>query len=144
MKILTKVEELYPNNKLIGNLDEYDVTFTFRPSDKSELFKLFEVADSELLQLMGFDLWTIYEDEVEDINNGLSNYNYLTEHGVHYLFPQEWYDYIPSDLVVYDINGRKNEAINYNSGDVRYGCLPFGLVRKEFDGKIIFNRDLEL
>ena len=70
--------------------------------------------------------------------------NYLTEYDVHYLFPQEWYDYIPFDLVVYDINGQKNEASIYNSNDVRYGCLPFGLVRKEIDGKINFNKDLGL
>ncbi len=45
----------------------------------------------------------------------------------HYLFPKEWYSFIPNGYPVVDINGntelfRRGET----DDDIRFGCLSFG------------------
>jgi len=47
-----------------------------------------------------------------------------------WLYPVEWYDYIPEGYEIVDISGKTEKFqkdITYN--EKRYGCLPFGLSR---------------
>jgi len=49
---------------------------------------------------------------------------------MHYLFPGEWYDYIPEGYMVMAIND-KNKAFVHGQtdNDIRYGMLPYGWIR---------------
>lgn len=49
-----------------------------------------------------------------------------------WLFPADWYDYIPNGLEVIDINNNK-ETFKHGQtdNDRRFGALSFGFLRKE-------------
>lgn len=47
-----------------------------------------------------------------------------------YLFPGEWYAHIPEGFEVVDIMGnRKRFEPGVSDNDIRYGCLPYGVLR---------------
>jgi len=44
----------------------------------------------------------------------------------HYLYPGEWFDYIPEGYEVVDIHGEKIPFSKKLSDDIRFGCLAYG------------------
>lgn len=45
-----------------------------------------------------------------------------------WLFPQEWYDYIPEEYEIVDIFGKTEKfQKGITDDDIRFGCLSFGL-----------------
>jgi hypothetical protein len=54
------------------------------------------------------------------------------DNGTTWLFPKEWYAFIPDGLPVLDING---ETESFKSGvtddDYRFGCLSFGFYKSK-------------
>ena len=49
--------------------------------------------------------------------------------GTHWLFPAQWYPYIPEGLPVTDINGKtKLFARGLTDDDIRFGALSFGFI----------------
>ncbi|AGM11429.1 hypothetical protein M199_gp237 [Halogranum tailed virus 1] len=50
----------------------------------------------------------------------------------HYLFPHEWYDYIPEGFEVVTIMGRTEEfEQGVTDNDKRFGVLSYGIIRGE-------------
>lgn len=49
----------------------------------------------------------------------------------HYLYPHEWYAFIPDD---YEVFGLFGEAYKFKHGesddDKRFGCLPYGFIKE--------------
>ncbi|MFW6028718.1 MAG: hypothetical protein ACOCRO_00545 [Halanaerobiales bacterium] len=83
------------------------------PETKEE-FRHLEKAPKKLLLNMGLRIWE------------------ETENKVHWLYPSEWYDFIPDGLEVIDILEKK---IKFKHGitddDKRFGCLPYGFVKEK-------------
>lgn len=49
-----------------------------------------------------------------------------------YLFPGEWYAHIPAGFEVVDIMGnRERFEPGVSDDDIRFGCLPYGVLRTE-------------
>jgi hypothetical protein len=49
--------------------------------------------------------------------------------GIHWLFPAEWYDYIPNGTKVVDINGNEEVFVRGETdNDMRFGALSFGFI----------------
>jgi len=47
-----------------------------------------------------------------------------------WLFPHEWYDYIPSGYIVTDINGEDEPFMHGETDDdKRFGALPYGFIK---------------
>lgn len=47
-----------------------------------------------------------------------------------WLFPKEWYDYIPDRYEVVDIRGNtKKFKLHVCSDGIRLGCLPYGFIK---------------
>ncbi len=55
---------------------------------------------------------------------------------VHYLYPGEWYEYIPEGI---EVSGIFGETEKFKKGitddDIRFGCLPYGFIREEGGGE---------
>ena len=50
----------------------------------------------------------------------------LWEEG-HYLYPKEWYEFIPAGYMVTDIFGDNERFVpGETDDDIRFGCLPYG------------------
>jgi len=50
---------------------------------------------------------------------------------IHWLYPWEWYDYIPEGLKVIDICGCSEEfKKGFIDDDQRFGALPYGFIQK--------------
>lgn len=48
----------------------------------------------------------------------------------HWLYPGEWYDYIPEGYEVVTITGKKEPfRKGKTDDDIRFGCLPYGFKR---------------
>ena len=93
---------------------EYKLEISFIPKSKEE-FDTIRTLSSEVLKKMGVRVW-------EKNKNG----------EVCYLYPDEWYDYIPNGYRILSISG--NEEIftkGETDDDIRFGCLSFGFKRKE-------------
>lgn len=53
------------------------------------------------------------------------------ESGILWLFPAEWYDYIPEGLIVHSINGKSYPfERGKTSSDRRFGALAYGFKRE--------------
>ena len=53
----------------------------------------------------------------------------------HYLYPAEWYDYIPEGYEVVFIDGRTGKfQRGITDDDRRFGCLPYGFIKEAADG----------
>jgi len=100
----------------------YDIEINFIPHDEGEIKALMETAPKDILVKMG--VCVFYTDEQDD------EPTYLNRGEIHYLFPGEWYDYIPNGLEVVGIFGERYKFIHGQSdNDIRFGCLPYGFVR---------------
>lgn len=84
------------------------------------------------LPLMDFNrLPSLSEETLKAI--GCQKWDKADENGnILWLFPHEWYDYIPEGHMVTDINGRvepfkKGET----DDDMRFGALAYGFMREE-------------
>ena len=50
---------------------------------------------------------------------------------IHWLYPAEWYDYIPENYLVTDICGRDKEFKHgVTDNDRRFGALSYGFIQK--------------
>lgn len=69
--------------------------------------------------------------------------NYLQEGEVHYLYAGEWFNDLPEGAKVYGLFG---EVYEFNAetsdDDIRFGCLPYGFIRKEKDGQVLSIREI--
>lgn len=99
------------------------------PKSVEEFTKIVNEAPISILYDIGFELF--------------SECRRLSEIGVHlteqgkdpdtfgiFLFPSEWYNIIPEEFTVIDIDGcisKFNKAQNSNSS--RYGCLAYGIIK---------------
>lgn len=46
-----------------------------------------------------------------------------------FLFPVEWYDYIPDGFTIYDIFGEREKFSRAShKKEQRFGCLPYGMM----------------
>lgn len=89
----------------------------FIPKTQGQFKAFIENADSKRLLEVGFCLF----DEF------LIEYKY---HGL-FLFPKEWYNYIPAGFKVIDICMNPELFIPGESDDdVRFGCLPYGVIKE--------------
>jgi len=53
----------------------------------------------------------------------------------HWLYPAEWYEFIPNGYTITDINGEDKLFIpGETDDDIRYGCLAYGFKRERGDG----------
>lgn len=105
---------------------KYDLEINFIPHDENELKALIESAPKDILKKMGVDVWESYDGAKKAKES-----TYLQPGEYHYLFPGEWYDYIPEGFEVINISG---ETERFKRGetddDKRYGCLAYGFIRK--------------
>ncbi len=108
---------------------EYDITIKFIPETKEELQVIIDTAPRPILKQMGIRIWRSYEDCKK---NKEIPPKYLTPGMVHYLYPKEWYTTLPNGINVIDIGGKLEKfKRDISDDDARYGCLPYGFVRKE-------------
>lgn len=100
---------------------EYKLSIDFIPEGLEELKTLIETCSCETLQKMGVGKWA---------EHGKDN-DYLKEGEIHYLFPGEWYNSIPDGFEVVAISGTKEKfKKGISDDDIRFGCLPYGFIRK--------------
>lgn len=71
-------------------------------------------------------LKTFSEDSLKKLGLGIWD---KTDKGTHWLYPHEWYDYIPNGLTVTNIFG-EDEIFEKGKtdDDKRYGMLSFGFI----------------
>ncbi len=93
------------------------VIVSYLPNTLQEYQKMHELSEETLLKI-GCQLW----DE---------------EGGVrHWLYPKEWFNYIPDGFEVYDICGKVHMFNRSNfSDDARYGALAFGFMQTTSKGE---------
>jgi hypothetical protein len=79
----------------------------------------------ETLKQLGFELFTIYDKHDKTTH-------YLKSKQRHFLYPKDWYNYIPNGTIVIDIFG-KTETFKRDVSDDGcygcYGCLPYGFIK---------------
>jgi hypothetical protein len=94
---------------------EYELDFEYKPGNKSEFIDFIKSAPRNILEGVGIREWDTYEGNI-----------------VHYLFPGEWYSIIPDNFKCLTI-GKRVEFFKKgkSDNDTRYGCLPYGFLRKE-------------
>lgn len=107
---------------------DYKLEINFIPQDKQELEAIIATASDENLMKMGVCLWTTYNSEVEDETP--LHKMYLNKDQKHFLFPSEWYNYIPDGFEIVDIFGKKEKfQKGITDNGKSFGCLAFGFVR---------------
>lgn len=124
-KVIELIKEGYEPEDIVSSFsDDRDdgVEVTFIPKTKEEFDNFIKTCPRSLLIEMGPVEWCNYEDDND----------YLDEGEYHYLFPIEWYDYIPEGYDIIDINGYETE-FNREENDNRsmYGLLSIGFIRTE-------------
>ncbi len=69
------------------------------------------------------------KQELKKLNVGV----FAVENGkTLYLFPSDWYDFIPENYPIIDIFDKKKLFKKGKSdNDRRYGCLPYGFIREQ-------------
>lgn len=89
---------------------------TYIPSTPEE-YAAIKKMDAETLKKIGCQIWD------------------KTDRNTHWLFPGEWYAYIPVGTEIIDING-DTEAFepNVTDDDIRFGALPYGFVQPHKGG----------
>tara|TARA_R110002051_G_scaffold257868_1_gene316891 strand:+ start:21714 stop:22124 length:411 start_codon:yes stop_codon:yes gene_type:complete len=103
---------------------DYDLEIDFIPQDQKELEAVMSTASKENLIKMGCAIWTSYKEKEDR--------TYLKKGEYHYLFPGEWYNHLPQGFEMVNIFGEKEKFVPGESDDdIRFGCLPYGFVRKE-------------
>jgi len=118
---------------------DYELEINFIPQNKEELQAIIATASQEDLQKMGVCIWTTYEShQKEKKGSALWDGEPLKKGEVHFLFPSEWYDFIPAGFPIVDIFGVKAKFEHGSTdNDMRFGCLSFGFIRKELEAKEI-------
>lgn len=54
-----------------------------------------------------------------------------TPEQIHWLFPYEWYDFIPEGMEIVDINGEREKfKRGTTDNDMRFGVLAYGFIQK--------------
>jgi len=88
------------------------------PKSEEEFIKFMKKSDSKRLIEVGF---LIFDTQcIKDKRYGL------------FLFPGEWYDYIPNGFKITSISMNPITFINGQSDDdTRFGCLPYGVIKKK-------------
>jgi len=105
---------------------DYKLEIDFIPQDKNELTALIESAPKEILQKMGVGVWCSYKTDKEAVEK-----TYLKPDEIHYLFPHEWFNFIPQGFECVSISGNKFKFDKKTADDdMRFGCLSFGFIRK--------------
>lgn len=105
---------------------DFEIEIDFIPKSGTELKTLIESAPKDILQKMGVCIWTTYDSEVADYGKS----SYLKPQQIHYLFPKEWYDYIPDGFEIINVLGEKEIfKRSQTDNDIRFGCLAYGFVR---------------
>lgn len=93
------------------------------PSCAEELDKLKE-APPDILQDMGLGIWDTSLPEAADSQPPLSDAEWI-----HWLFPAEWYEHIPSGYPIATISGKvKPFVLGKTDSDRRMGFLPYGFI----------------
>ena len=68
-------------------------------------------------------LKTLPDDILKEIGLG------IWEEG-HWLYPGDWYDFIPQQYPITDINGDDEHfEKGVSDNDIRYGCLSYGFIK---------------
>lgn len=99
----------------MNNIEFFTPQFTrvdgIKPSIPEDFRSLDKLPDETLKQI-GCQVW----DDTPD--------------GVIWLFPHEWYNYIPDDLEIIDIFGNVEKFIKGKTdNDIRFGALSFGFIK---------------
>lgn len=77
--------------------------------------------DASALREVGLRPWNDPKDEEDD---------WPHKGKVLWLLPGEWYEHIPAGFEVFDIfGGRESFVPGQTDNDIRFGCLPYGLLR---------------
>lgn len=105
-----------PGEKLNLILPQFDRTdgriVTYLPRTPEEYAAL-KLLDPESLKKIGCQMWDEQDGETT------------------WLFPHEWYNYIPNGTTIVDINGDVEEFKNGETDDdMRFGALAFGFTQK--------------
>jgi hypothetical protein len=111
MKILS-MDELVDYLKSLGNIEiitpQFQRTDGIKPvipESNTAWFDKLKELPHETLKAIGMGLW---------------------KEG-YYLFPKEWYSFIPAGYIVTDINGDDEAFIpNVTDDNIRFGCLSYG------------------
>lgn len=102
---------------------EYSLELDFIPHDEGELESLIESTPGETLKKMGVRVWDEYN--VYDAST-----TYLYPNKIIYLFPGEWYNFIPEGFKVVTINCEEVYFSKSKFDDTtQFGCLSYGFVR---------------
>ena len=134
IKIVSSMQELVQElgiskgdtiNVVASPIDrEYDLEIQWRPETPDEFETVMKHVPWPELKKMGVGIWEKHDPEDPD--------NKLKEGEVHYLFAGEWYDHIPDGLEIVGIFGKVETFKKGESDDdTRFGCLPYGWIRKE-------------
>lgn len=82
------------------------------PLETLEDFKALETFEPAFLKELGLQIWE------------------ETDTTIHWLYPAEWYQYIPEGLFIIDINGDTEVFMpNKTDNDRRFGALSFGFIQ---------------
>lgn len=85
---------------------------TYFPRTKDEFAALHTFSEQTLTKL-GLGIWD--KDETQ----------------THWLYPHEWYNYIPAGLMITSISGEAEQFIpGTTDDDMRFGCLAYGFIQK--------------
>jgi len=104
----TNVKIITPQFKRTGKLKK-----EYTPKNKADLNRIISDCTHKQLTNMGCGVWE------------------KTKEHTHYLYPGEWYNHIPEDFEIVSISGKTSKFKKGKSDDdIRFGCLPYGFLRK--------------
>ena len=84
---------------------------TYFPRTKDE-FAALHTFSEETLKKLGLGVWD------------------KDDSGIHWLYPHEWYNYIPAGLIVTSISGEEEQFFpGQTDDDMRFGCLAYGFIQ---------------
>jgi len=128
--------------------------YEFKPTSKKQFLMIVNNAPWDILRGMGFRRWDnmseIAKENKASQGKGTINIPIINAPGHTYdvdlehegptkgdvnqwviMIPGEWYDIIPEGFMVTGLYGEKYPFKKGESDDdIRYGCLPYGIVRK--------------
>lgn len=103
-----------------------EVTIDWHPESEAELKAFIETCPHEDMLNMGLDVWCDYNTQFYYDNN-----IYLNDGEIHYLFPAEWYDYIPHGFPIITVAGTEEHFDkDIHFGDAIFGCLAYGFIKQ--------------
>lgn len=79
------------------------------------------------------ELWDVLPRLEDDVLEGLGLQPWDEERQI-WLFPVEWYEYVPEGMEIITINEEVKEFDrDEDTKEARFGALPFGVARPEFE-----------